>query len=234
MRDRVFGAVLVAYHASPGYSAAGARGGYISFLIATALFVVLWSVRQTRFDRNSLGPAFVGLAGFLGFAFVIFLIIFWKRAHNIVLGGGMEAYSDQGRSTEWAMGWPKILANPITGHGFLHGRRGSWLLCAGGSEVPTVDSYPLSLLVETGVPGFLFFLGMVVFAAWLSLRQFLLDASQAGALAGALGCSVVAFGFYRAFLSQRENHMLFFIIIACIMFLNHYYLQRLGKTVRNC
>ena len=82
----------------------------------------------------------------------------------MVLGGGAEEASTQGRWVQWAAAWPLLKSNPIIGHGFV----------TGGFEIgSSIDSYVISLLVETGVPGFLCFTGMVCLAVWYGVRAYL-------------------------------------------------------------
>ena len=109
---------------------------------------------------------------------------------------------------------PLIKENPITGHG----------LVTGGYDIgSSIDSYVLSLLVETGVPGLIFFAGIVCLPIWFGLRNYIYDLSELGALSGALACSFAAFATYRFALSQRENHMLLFSLLAIVMVLIYEY-----------
>ena len=80
-----------------GVFVSGSRGAYIGFLGSTAAFAAVWSVRKALNNRASLAPALVGLTAAMSFAVVIGLIMFWGRAHNMVLGGAAEAASTQGR-----------------------------------------------------------------------------------------------------------------------------------------
>ena len=152
-----------------GIFCSGSRGGWIGVLVSVPVFVAIWSICKATNNKASLAPAIVGLTGVISFAVVIGLIIFWPRAHNMVLGGGAEQYSNQGRYDQWVAGIPFIQSNPITGHGL-----------ANGPDVvqSSVDSYVLSLLLETGVPGFVFFAGLVVLPIWYGLRNFLSDMSE--------------------------------------------------------
>jgi hypothetical protein len=103
---------------------------------------------------------------------------------------------------------------PVTGHGFVQG----------GSVInSSIDSYVISLLVETGVPGLVFFTGMLLLPIWHGLKNYLSDMSESGAAAGALACSFIAFTTDRLVLSQRENHMLIFSLLAIVVFLNYEY-----------
>lgn len=142
----VFGGII-------GIFCSGSRGGYIGVLFSVAVFVAVWSIRKAVDNKASLAPAIVGLTGVVSFTFLIGLILFWKRAHNIVLGGGDAAASNQGRYAQWVAGIPLIRSNPITGHGFA----------AGGYVInSSIDSYVLSVLLETGIPGLVFFVGLAV------------------------------------------------------------------------
>jgi O-Antigen ligase len=140
-----------------GIFVSGSRSSYIGFLTSTAAFVAAWSVRKARISRISLAPAFVGLSGPLSFGTVLVLIVVWHRAHDFVLGGGAEASSTGARRIQWATALPLIKANPITGHG----------IATGGYDIAvSIDSYVISLILETGVPGFVFFAGIVCLPIW--------------------------------------------------------------------
>jgi O-antigen ligase len=131
----------------------------------------------------------------------------------MVLGGAAQASSTQSRYDQWYAGIPYIKSNPITGHGF--GMGGSIF----GDY--TIDSYMLSLILETGVPGLLFFVGLLVLPVWYGLKNYLSDVSESGALAGALACSFIGFIMNRLVLSQKENHMLMFSLLAIVILLNY-------------
>ena len=227
-RERASGAVLTVLFLA-GIFVSGSRGGYLSFFVATVAFVSLWIVRTWRFEPHRMGPAIAVLAGILGVAIVIALVLFWQRAHNIVLGGGMEAYSDEGRKQQWALAWPKILRNPITGYG-LDSEGDAVGFYAPGAKLPTVDSGLLSVLIGTGVPGVVCYFGMIIAAAWRGVARFLRDPSREGAMAGAIACALIAYLTYRFFLSQRDNYFLQFILIACALFLDYYYVNKRRET----
>lgn len=207
LSERCFGWAAV-ISGIAGIVVSGSRGGYVGVLASSAVFVAAWSIRKARTTRTSLAPAFVGLSGVLSFGTVLAMIMFWRKAHNLVLGGGAEASSTEGRIVQWHAALPLIKSNPITGHGFA----------TGGADIAmSIDSYVISLLIETGVPGFMFFAGIVCLPIWFGVRNYIYDSSEAGALAGALGCSFVAFLFERLVLSQRENTMLAFTLLGLVV-----------------
>jgi hypothetical protein len=197
-----------------GIFCSGSRGGYIGVLGSAAVFVAIWSIRKAKKNKASLAPAIVGMSGAVWFTVVLILIAVWKRAHNMVLGGGAEAASNQGRYEQWVTGIPLIKSNPLTGHGL---NQGGYLIHM------SIDSYVLSLLLETGIPGLVFFAGLLLLPIWYGLRNFLFDMSESGALAGALACSFLAFANNRLVLSERENQTLFFFLLAIAVVMNYQY-----------
>jgi O-antigen ligase len=200
-----------------GIFCSGSRGGWVGFLASMAVFVCIWTIRKATNHKESLAPAVVGLTSVLLFAVVIGLIAVWPRAHNMVLGGGQQAGSTEARYEQWLAALPFIKSNPITGHGFPLG---------GYIIQSSIDSYIISLLIETGIPGLVFFAGVVLLPVWYGLRNYFADMSETGAVAGALACSFVAFTAYRLALSQRENHMLIFSLLGIVVVLNYEYVRK--------
>ena len=131
----------------------------------------------------------------------------------MVFGGGETAGSTDARVIQWELAKPHILSNPITGHG--QGTAGDVIGFMSGNFT-SVDSYVLTLLVEVGVPGFMFFFGMIACGIWIGLRQYLTNPNRWAALGGPIACSLIAFAVYRLALSQRENHTLFFLLVGVV------------------
>ncbi len=222
-KDKVFGLAVIAA-CLLGIFVSGSRGGYLSLFVAAAVMFALMVVRQRLFQPRTLSAPILGVIGVAGFCLVAAAVAFIGRINRTVFGGGQGAMSDEGRRIQWRLAWPKILANPVTGHGFAEsGLIVGYYPVPGGT--PTVDSYVLTLIVETGIPSLAFYFGMALIAAWVGSRRYLRDSAWSGALAGGLACSIVAFAFYRIFLSQRENQTLFFILIACTMLLHSFFLR---------
>jgi O-antigen ligase len=203
-----------------GIFCSGSRGGWLGVLVSLPLFVAMWSIRKAMHTKGSLAPAIVGLIGSMGFLCLIGLLAFSHQAHDMVMGGAAQANSTQARFDQWAAGMKYIISNPITGHGFA----------SGGTifQDYTIDSYALSLVIETGIPGLLFFTGLCLLPVWYGLRGYLSDMSESSALAGALACSFLAFTANRLVLSQKENHMLIFSLLAIVIVLNY---ERFRKQV---
>ena len=207
--------MLCAYQRCVGHRLFGRARRLHCFSCIVAIYTLLWTLRRQRADGHSLAPALVGLVGAIGFTALVPLIMFWRRAHNIVLGDGIAEGSTQARYDQWSLGWPHILSNPLTGHGFPLGgdtsageRRLTAAICRFWSKPAFRD--------------FVFFVGLILLPIGYGLRRYSGDTSQAGALSGALACSFIAFGVYRLVLSQRENHMLLFTLVAIVILLRYF------------
>ena len=202
----------VAFGGIVGIFCSGSRGGFVGVIASVAVFVTFYSIRKAVSSRGSLVPAIAALLGVIGFGCVIGVIMLSHQVHDMVLGGAAQASSTDARYLQWAAGVPFIKSNPITGHGFGLGG-----LIIGMGQ----DSYILSLVLETGIPGLVFFVGLLVLPVWYGLRNYLSDMTESGALAGALACSFVGFIVNRLVLSQKENHMLMFSLLAIMIVLNY-------------
>ena len=149
--ERLLGGA-VAFGGIVGIYSSGSRGGFVGVIASVAVFVAFYSIRKAVSSKGSLVPAIAGLLGIIGVGCVIGAINLSHSFHDTVLGGAAQASSTQARYDQWNAGIPGIKSNPITGHG----------LGLGGLIIgmPSIDSYMLSLVVETGVLGLVFFVGL--------------------------------------------------------------------------
>jgi hypothetical protein len=217
--DRIFGwTILLASLA--GLFASNSRGAYISALAAAPVFAALWVVRTNRSSKASLAAATVAVAGAIGFTALITSIFTVQRLYNTVIGNSTATQnSAQARLDQWHMAVPHIISNPLTGHGFGNGANVVGYISAGG--LPTLDSSFVSFLVETGVPGLVFFFGLAVLGILFGAREYVSDPSPRGAIAGPVACSLVAFLVNRSVLSQRENQMLLYFLVGSVIILTY-------------
>jgi len=209
--DRVLGvAVLLAAMLSLFVS--GARGAIVAFLVSMPILAGLWLVRYSRAHRHSLLGVIGAVSALIGTVMAITLVLSVGRLHNFVIGGnGAAAFSNEGRIEQWRLALPHIVSNPIIGYGF--GSSGQIIDFQEPGGLVSVDSYVLSVLVENGLPGLLFFAGIVAFPLRLCARIYLHYPDEPAALGGPLACSFLAFGIYRFFLSERENQTLFYLLV---------------------
>jgi len=211
-RDRALGFLVIAA-ALASLFVSGSRGGSIAFLLSMTLLASCWAARLWRARAHNLaGPmAAVGVALAAGGALT--LVFAWKRLSNIVFGGGDSVGSTLSRADQAAAAWPLILEAPVTGHGLGLGATVLDWRAATGAPL-SVDSYLISALIETGFPGAFCYFGAFTLAACACLAIYLRDRDPRAALAGPLGCALIAYEVYRLALAQRENQTLIFILLA--------------------
>src|SRR5262249_45179540 len=140
--ERALGAAVV-FGGLIGIFCSGSRGGFVGAIAASASFVAFYSIRKAASSKTSLAPAISAVLGIIGFGCITGLIMASHTIHDTVLGGAAQATSTQARYDQWMAAIPYIKSNPITGHGF--GMGGSIF----GDY--TIDSYMLSLILETGI-----------------------------------------------------------------------------------
>jgi O-antigen ligase len=208
----------------------GSRGASVAFLISAPLFVGLWVIRYSAsHPRSTVGPLFATAAG-MAVAGLFAVIFTSKKVSNVVFGGGDTRASNDARQEQWLLGWPHIVENPLTGHGF--GTAADVVGYYTPANALTIDSYALSLLVETGVPGFVFYFGAIAIAAILLIRVYLTDKDRGAEISAPVACSLIAYGFYRIALSQRENQTLFFIFLATAFVITRESAKRFAKKTK--
>lgn len=208
--ERVLGIVAVVFSVL-GVYASGARGGYLGLAISLPFIAILALVRHIKEKPNSISGAIAGMT-FLGLvtAFAI-LAVAWKPLRWKFTGGYEGAGSTDVRWQQWDMALPSIIANPVTGYGHGVGNNVVGYFTPGG--IRTVDSYVITLLVETGVPGLLFFASMIGLAIFSLVRIYLTDPHPQSTTAGCIAGSLLSFGAYRIGLTQTENHFLLFLLL---------------------
>ena len=215
--DRLFGSTMLITSLA-GLFAANARGGYISALVAAPVFAALWVVRKARSSKADLAAATVAVAGAIGFVTLVTSIFTVQRLYNTVIGSSYATQmSAQARIDQWNMALPHIVKNPLTGHGFGNGAGVVGYVTPGG--LPTLDSSIISVLVETGVPGLVFFFGLPALGILFAAREYITDPSPRGAIAGPLACSLVAFLVNRSVLTIQENQMLLYFLVGSVIIL---------------
>jgi O-antigen ligase len=193
----------------------GARGGFVAFLVAMPVMLFLRTVRYAKQNRGSIITILMAAFALIGTSATMGLILFSGKLSKRVFGGSETAGSTSARFEQFNMALPNIVRNPVTGYG-----RGSSGEVVGfytpGSELPTVDSYVITLLVEQGVTGFLLFFGMIAFGIWIAARLYIGSADERATLGAPIACSLLAFATYRPVLSQTENHTLMFLMIGLV------------------
>ncbi len=133
--------------------------------------------------------------------------------YQVFFGGGAEAASTTARWTQWEQGLPYILKNPVLGYGV---RQGAIVLnFRNPAGERTIDSYWLSLLLDTGVVGFVAFMGFFYIVIRLCAKLYVETSNiknSSARFGAAIASSLAAFIVIKLVLSQASNHGLVFVI----------------------
>jgi hypothetical protein len=193
----------------------GSRSAMLALVMTplTYAFLVAWRLRTQ--NPESLGASLAVYSYPLAAAAMASLVVFWRRLHVLVIGGGQHALSTNARETQWNMGWPKIASRPL-GHGV--GRSGDTLgYYNPGADSPTVDSFYLTLLLDFGVFGIIFFMSIFGTVLWLGFGLHNKARSEEQLLLAPIMCSLFNFIVIKSVASTEGNLPLMFILIGCMM-----------------
>lgn len=196
-----------------------ARLGFVSMLVAGSLYLLLRALVQWREVKSSIfGPAIVLTYPAIFCALVASTFLIGKLRAR-VWGDGSQAASTEARKGQWAHAIPKIASNPI-GHGY--GTASDVLGWTNLAGSPTIDSYYLNLMLDTGLLGFIaylaLFLGSSTIASLTVIRH---PGSRETRLLMPLAVIMPAFIVVKGVLSQDANHPLLFMMLGAIVALVH-------------
>ncbi len=193
----------------------GSRLGVVGFGLSIMIYGLIWALLRWRRDRSDLiGATVVFVYPFIMAAAGV-AILFVGRLHKAFLGGGAQNPSTLARLTQWKMGIPVILHNPI-GHGV--GRAGEALGYVDPSGLVTIDTYYLAVLIEYGVVGFLVFYGMFVAGIYYSFRWSMRmpDKDSELSLLVPLGIALSSYLVIRGVFAQTDNQYLVYMMFGMI------------------
>ena len=132
-----------------------------------------------------------------------------------VWGGGAQAASTDARITQFRMGLPMILQNPI-GHGL---GQGAATLGFAPFGFLTIDSYYLTVALECGVLGFVAFFGAIACAIIQGVRSESLRLGPAtiGTLAVPAAISLTSFIIIKSVFSQTDNLPIIYMVLGLLV-----------------
>jgi len=181
--------------------------------LVTYGFMVAWRLNRQRPDSIA---ASAGLFAYPVLAVVLAsLVVFWRRLHVMIIGGGQHAASTETRGVQWEMGIPKVLSHPF-GHGVA--RSGLELgYYNPGSENPTVDSYYLTLLLDYGPLGLLLFMALFAVLIWMGFRAHNRAKTEEMLLTAPITVALFNFIVIKAVASAEINLPVVFILMGCLI-----------------
>ena len=171
------------------------RGGYLGFFSALIFILTI------LFFSSSNKKLLVGIIGGVGAGLLILGIIFPLNPISQRIGSIFNTHegSNQGRLEIWGEAFNVFKDKPLLGVG----------LGAYSYEIKPIASYRdpiyahnlyLEFLAEIGIPGLIFWLGIIVSAIWIFTKSYLRNKkSEAGIISFALGSSLVWFSVHSFF-----------------------------------
>lgn len=137
----------------------GARTAMAGLLVAVVSFILLIALRRRTENPNSLMATATIIAYPALLMVVTVIVLTWRRAYVMILGGGQHQPSSDAREAQWRMGLDILKRNPF-GHGA--GRSGEVLGYANLNGELTIDTYFLSVMLDYGVIALPIFVTMLV------------------------------------------------------------------------
>lgn len=145
----------------------GARTAMAGLLVALVSFIFLIALRNRTQNPNSLGATATIIAYPALLAVVTVLVLTWRRAYVMILGGGQHQASSDARETQWRIGLEILKRNPF-GHGAS--RSGEVLGYTNAAGDLTIDTYFLSVMLDYGVVALPIFVTMFVLPIYFALE----------------------------------------------------------------
>jgi O-antigen ligase len=208
-----------------------ARTAMVAFVVTLPTFYAIWvwrRYRTTRGQRDLLGPSLLFSFPAAAATFMV-AVLTVPRLRGAVFGGNQHKASNNAREAQWDMALPQIAKNPF-GHGM--GSIDRVVPYTNGAGKFTVDSYPINLLVEYGVPGFVLFVGFFATAIYIGIRTYLSAESKDEEMAGAAAISILSFLVSRMVLSSEGGQGLAFGFAGAILGLYAMQLRRAPAAQR--
>jgi hypothetical protein len=191
------------------------RLGVVAAGASVMFYLLIWALIRWRQNRASIfGPAIV-IAYPALFCAVLASTFLVGRIRHQVWGDGSQQASTDSRIDQWITAIPKIAKNPI-GHGM--GQGADALGWANQAGVITIDSYYLSILLEIGVIGFIFYYGLIIRGIWRATKTVIYTRGDSEIrLLIPMSVSLINFFIVKSVLSQDANHPLMFMIIGAVV-----------------
>lgn len=205
-----------------------ARSALVALLAATMAFAAIWVLRRfnaTRKDQDLLSASM--LYGFPAAAVLMMIAVFTLPQLRLrLIGGNQHAASDNAREAQWDMAIPHIIKNPL-GHGM--GSIDAVVPYTNLAGKFTIDSYPINLLIEHGVAGFIAFVGFFATAIYLGIKTFARAGNREEELAGAAAVGILSFLITRLILSSEGGQSMAFGFSGLIMAVHYRQQTRLAN-----
>jgi hypothetical protein len=192
-----------------------ARLGVVGMLASLLLYGLMWSIVRWRSHSRDLFAAATVYAYPAVFMAGIAAVFASTRLHAMVFGDGAQASSTEARKIQLSMAMNQLMKAPW-GHGT--GQCGLAMGYGEGSFI-TVDNYFISVALDWGVLGIVFWYGMFITAIVLAIR-YSLSSQYAGRvearLLAPLAVALTAFLVIKWVHGQDDNHAIYFMMLGMV------------------
>jgi O-antigen ligase len=189
-----------------GIWATDTRTSIVTGIMVIGIYALVRGIQFLRAEgRSSLRPvialALVGVIAAVAFGVTMILVkLNWQTAFG----------SEGSRVIQIEMGIPRIKHRPIIGYG--PGMAAYILNYSYNGRDRSIDNYFLSVVLDSGLPGLMCFLGILVTMVVGAARRAIANPAERSLLM-AFALTGLAFSFTRFTLSEFENLSLFYVIL---------------------
>jgi hypothetical protein len=191
-----------------------ARSAILGALVAFVLYPIYYAIRRRAQHERSIVGASVLMAYPVVMAVTGALVLFWPRAHNMILGGGQHQASSDARAEQWRMGIPKLLSHPL-GHGVGRGNTALGFFNPAGKG--TVDTYYLTVMLDSGLLALPLFLLTFLIPAWLAFKYYRDAKTPEQQILAPLSIAIINFVIVKSVLTSEANIPLAFAYVGCVI-----------------
>jgi hypothetical protein len=192
----------------------GSRSGVGGFLLSIGGYVVLISFRQIKITKNAIRAGFYFLV--LITAAVLLVTALYAISDLLIGKTTREINSGLVRIEMWRHGIQLALEQPFLGYG--ERMAASTLGFKSGTQF-TIDSYYLSILLDSGFFSLLLYIYLFAYLCWTAVKFGLRD-EKSGSIVLSLGVMVFSFLVMKSILSLTDNHGIFMALFSFILILS--------------
>ena len=191
------------------------RLGVVAVFVSVLMYGLLWTYARWRASPRDLFAAATVYAYPVVFLAAVGVILTSTRLNAMVFGGGAQSSSTEARATQLGMAAAGFWRQPW-GHGA--GQSGQTMGFADASAI-TIDNYFISVQLDYGLFGIIFWYGMFLIGIITALFHCLLDRyaeRHEARLLVPLAVSLTAFLIVKWVHGQDENHSIYFLMLGMI------------------
>ena len=192
----------------------GSRSGVGGFLLSIGCYVIMMSIRQIKVTKSAIRAG----SYFLVLIAAVFLMVTATYAISDLLIGKTTRELNSGlvRIEMWRDGIQLALEQPFLGYG--ERMAASTLGFKSGTGF-TIDSYYLSILLNSGFFSLLLYIYLLAYLCWTAVRFGLRD-EKSGSIVLSLGVMIVVFLVMQSILSLTDNHGIFMVLFPFVLILS--------------